>query len=85
MGDGGNLFRQRQNDVKILRRKKLGATVVEPLGASQGLAFGTMPVSATAISDALMAALIALLDVTAKRGGATEFDRGHDASLRRAQ
>ena len=32
-----------------------------------------------------MTALIALLDVTAKRGGSTEFDRGHDASLRRAQ
>lgn len=32
-----------------------------------------------------MAALIALLDVTSKRGGPTEFDRGHDASLRRAQ
>ena len=64
--------------------KKLGATVVEPLGAGQGLALGTMPISATAIRDTLMAALIALLDMTAKRGGPTEFDRGHDASLRRA-
>src|SRR5271157_4356891 len=37
-------------------------------------------------SEALvMAALIALLDMTAKRGGPSEFDRGHDASLRRAQ
>jgi hypothetical protein len=44
-----------------------------------------MPISATAIRDAQMAALIALLDVAAKRGGPTEFDRGHDASLRRAQ
>jgi len=35
MGDGGNLFGQRQNDVKILRREKFGATVVEPLGAGQ--------------------------------------------------
>ena len=32
-----------------------------------------------------MTALIALLDVTAKRGGSAEFDRGHDAPLRRAQ
>ena len=28
-----------------------------------------------------MAALIALLDVTAERGGPTEFDRRHDAAL----
>ena len=35
MSDGGNLFGQRQNDVKILRREKFGATVVEPLGAGQ--------------------------------------------------
>jgi hypothetical protein len=33
MGDGGNLFGQRQNDVKILRGEKFGATVVEPPGA----------------------------------------------------
>jgi hypothetical protein len=32
-----------------------------------------------------MPALIALLDMTAKRRGATKFDRGHDASLRGAQ
>jgi len=32
-----------------------------------------------------MTALIALLDVTAKRGGPAEFDRGHDAPLRCAQ
>jgi len=32
-----------------------------------------------------MTALIALLDVTAERGGPAEFDRGHDAPLRRAQ
>src|SRR5664280_373921 len=44
-----------------------------------------MPISATAIRDALMTALIALLDVTAKRGGPAELDRGHDAPLRRAQ
>jgi hypothetical protein len=30
-------------------------------------------------------ALITLLDMTAKRGGAAEFDRGHHAALRRAQ
>jgi len=65
MGDGGNRFGQRQNDVKILRREKPGAAVIEPLGAGQGLAFGTMPISATAIRDALMPALITLLDVTA--------------------
>ena len=44
-----------------------------------------MPISTTAIRDALVTALIALLDMTAKRGGAAEFDRGHDATLRCAQ
>ena len=32
-----------------------------------------------------MTALITLLDMTAKRSGAAEFDRGHDAALRCAQ
>ena len=32
-----------------------------------------------------MTALIALLDMAAERGGPAEFDRGHDAPLRRAK
>src|SRR5215467_13213036 len=44
-----------------------------------------MPVSTAAIKDALVTALIALLDMTAKRRGAAEFDRGHDAAVACAQ
>ena len=35
MGDGGNLFGQRQHDMEILRGEKFGAPIVEPLGAGE--------------------------------------------------
>src|SRR3984893_11157539 len=85
IGNAGNLFRQRQDHVKILRVEKLGATVVQPLRPGERLALRTVPVPTTVEGDALVAALIALLYVTAKRGGSAAFDRGHDATLCRGQ
>lgn len=40
-----------------------------------------MPRSAAVVPDALMAAVVATLDVTAEGGSATEFDRGHGTAL----
>jgi hypothetical protein len=40
-----------------------------------------VPISATIKSDALMTAIVTLLDVSAERGGATTLDRAHDAAL----
>jgi hypothetical protein len=35
IGDVGNRFRHRQDDVKVLRGEKLGPSVVQPLSAGQ--------------------------------------------------
>jgi hypothetical protein len=40
-----------------------------------------MAISATVERNALMAAAIALLDVSAERGGTATLDRAHDATL----
>lgn len=81
ISDGGIGFRQREDDVEVLRVEKLGATILQPLRAGQRLAAGTMPVAATVEGDAPVAALIACFDVPAERGGPAQFDRRHDAML----
>jgi hypothetical protein len=40
---------------------------------------------AAVVRDALVATLIALLNVTTKRSGSAKLDRGHDATLRPGQ
>jgi hypothetical protein len=84
IGNGGNLFRYRKDDVKILRGEKLSTTVVQPLCAGERLTLRAVAIAATIEGDALVTALIALLDVTAECSGSAEFDRGHDATLCRA-
>ena len=44
--DIGNLFRHSKDNVKIRTVKKFGLSVLNPLGARQGLAFGTVSVRA---------------------------------------
>ena len=44
-----------------------------------------MSIPTTIIPDALVATVIALLNVTTKRCGSAELDRAHDAMLRRGQ
>ena len=45
-GDVGNLFRHCKDNVKIGNVEKLGLSVLNPLGARQGLAFGTVTIGA---------------------------------------
>jgi hypothetical protein len=44
-----------------------------------------VPISTTVEGDALMSAIVTLLDVTAKRCGAATLDRAHDAALPAAE
>ncbi|ESZ31335.1 hypothetical protein X732_30475 [Mesorhizobium sp. L2C066B000] len=50
MGSG-----EREDDMKILRVEKLGATIFQPLRAGQRLAGGTMSVAAAVEGDAPVA------------------------------
>lgn len=44
-----------------------------------------MPIAATVEDDALVAAIVTLLDVTSEGGGAATLDRAHDAALPTAE
>jgi hypothetical protein len=71
--------------VEIFGIKKLGLPIVEPRCPGKRLAFWTMPVSAAVISEALMAARVALLEMATEGGGATQFDGAHGTSLPTAE
>ena len=49
--------------------------------AGEGQALRTVPVATRVVGDTLMAACITLLKMSAKRGGTTQFDGAHHASL----
>jgi len=80
-GDLGNPLRYGKDDMKISNVKKFGLSVMDPLGARQGLAFWTVTVRTGVVPDALVAAPVTDLDVTAESGGAAHFNRCHHASL----
>jgi uncharacterized membrane protein YhaH (DUF805 family) len=67
--------------MKILGVEKFGSTVVQPLGASQRLAFWAVAITTTIVADALVVTAIAALDMTTKCRSSTQFDRAHDATL----
>jgi hypothetical protein len=67
---------------KVLGMEKFGAAILEPLGAGKRLAFWAMAIRAGVIRVALMAAPVALFEMTTKNGGATDLDRRHHAALR---
>src|SRR5215467_10675781 len=74
IGEGGNLFRHREDDVEILGFQKFGLPVFQPLGAGEGLALGTVSVGTGVIGRALVAAAVTLLQMTTQSGRAAEFD-----------
>jgi len=84
-GDCGDLFWHGKDDVEILGFEDLGLPVFQPLGASQGLAFWACALTARVVGDPLIAAIVALLNVTAERGRPALFDRGHGGTLRPGQ
>jgi len=49
------------------------------------LALWTVPVAATVVGNALVAATVTLFDMPAERGRAATLDRAHDAALPTAE
>lgn len=68
--DGGDLGRQREDDMEIADRQKIGLARGEPGARAGALTLGAMPVATGVIGDPPMAAVGAGLDVPAQRGGA---------------
>ena len=74
-----------EDDVEVLGGQQVHPAAFEPLGAGQLLAGGTVAIATGVVPDAVMAAVVALLDVAAERGGAALLDGRHHAVLRRRQ
>jgi hypothetical protein len=65
-GDGTDCFREREDHVKVLDGQQLRCSRIQPSGRSRSLALGTMTVATRVVSDPLVSALIACLDVPAQ-------------------
>ena len=74
IGEGGDLCRHGKGDMEILDRQQLGLEVLEPLGTSQRLTFGTKTISPGVVSRALVAAGVTLLQMATQGGSPAEFD-----------
>ena len=67
--------------MEILGIEKFRAEIFEPFGAGERLTLWAVAIGTGVISVALMAAPIALFEMTAERCGSTKLDGRHDASL----
>ena len=53
--DGGNLFRQREDDMEVLGVEELGVAMFDPLRPRERLAFRAVAISTGVVRDALCA------------------------------
>jgi hypothetical protein len=67
--------------MEVFHGKEVGLAIFQPLRTDQRLAFRTVPVAATVVGNALMAATIALLNMAAESGSTATLDRAHDTAL----
>jgi len=81
VSDGSDLFGNREDDMKIVRRENFGRSFFDPLRTSERLAFWTVAVTAAVVAGALVITAVAALEMTAEGGRAAHLDRGHDAPL----
>jgi hypothetical protein len=83
--DGGDLGRQRENDMKIPDRQEVGLALGKPRARGRTLTLGAVSVTAAVVGNTPMAAVRASLDVAAHRSGATMLDSRHDLELVEAE
>ena len=81
----GDFFGQREDDVEIVYGDEVGLAIFQSLRAHQRLALRTVPIAATVVGDALVAASVTLLYMPAERFRAATLDRAHDAALPTAE
>jgi hypothetical protein len=83
-GDVGNLGGKREDDMEVADRQQVGFAFGQPEAGCGALAFGAVAVAATVVGNALMPAVLAGIDVAAKRGRAAVLDRRHGLELGQA-
>ncbi len=74
-------IRQSEHDVIVSDRQQLLLSVLEPLGFGKRLTLGTVAIAAGVIHRHAMAAVRALVQMPAKRGGPTLSDGSHHSAL----
>src|SRR6266481_125043 len=85
VSNGRDLFGEREDDMKIVRRENLRFAVFDPLRTRQRLALGAMPVAAAIVTGALIRTAVAPLEVTAEGRRPAGLDRAHDSPLCRGE
>ena len=83
-GDVGDLCGDREDDVEIADRQQVSLTCGEPFTCCCPLTLGAVPIPATVVRDATVAAVLAAFDMAAQRGGAAILDRRHHLELGQA-
>jgi hypothetical protein len=77
--DCGDRRRQREYDVEIRNRQQVGGTRFEPRARRAGLALRAMPIAAGVVGNGRVAAIVAALNVAAKRSCPARLNRSHHA------
>ena len=80
-GDGGDRFRDSEDDVEIFHRQQLRLPHFQPTSARQPLALGAMAIAARAVLHVIVLTVVAPFDNTAQRGRAAGFDGAHQGFL----
>jgi len=80
--EGIQFVRKGEDDVEVGNRQERGQPFFEPIVAGDALALGTMAIAAGMEGDALLAAGVALVQVSAEGGGAALQDVAHHLFLR---
>ena len=84
LGDVADRRRQREHDVEVGHRQKLGLALRQPLAGCCSLALRAMPVAAGVVGDHRMAAVLAARDMAAERRRAAALDGAHHLELAEA-
>ena len=84
-GDRAERRRERKDDVKIFDGQQFRLPGLHPLRGGGGLALGAVAVAARVVGDLLMAAVVALLDVSAQGGSPAGGDVAQGAALLRRE
>src|SRR4051812_2541296 len=80
-GDGGDRLGESEDHVEVLGGQQFGHALLQPFGARQALALGTVPVAAGAIVSVLVLAVVAPFFDMAQLRSPAGFDGMHQAVL----
>ena len=81
VSDRGDLFRHREDHMKIGSVQKFDLPVLDPLRPGQTLAFGAVSIAAAIEGIPFKAALITAFEVAAENCCTAHLDGGHNAPL----